>query len=191
MESPGSRTSSTWGEALDPLGRVLGDGQARLHGLAVGVEAVDGQREPQREPAGASRQVEGVVARVPLFGVLAVQDLEVLGVLGVHRLGQVGLAVDQGGAVEGSEEPLVRVDDERVGPLEAGELVSDGWGEQRGGPAVRAVDVEPQGVLGGHVGHACQVVDDAGVGRPRGGHDGDDVGAARVVAQAPRAARSR
>ena len=70
-------------------------------------------------PRARAGQVEGVVARVPLLGVLAVEHLEVLGVLGVDRLGQVGLAVDERGAVEGGEEPLVRVDDERVGPLEA------------------------------------------------------------------------
>ena len=133
----------------------------------IGVEAVDGQREPQREAPGAPGQVEGVVARVPLLGLPAVQDVEVLGVLGVHRLGQVGLAVDQGGAVEGREEPLVRIDDERVGPLETGEPVPHRGREQRGGPAVGAVDVKPQRVLGGDVRHARQVVDDAGVGRAR------------------------
>ena len=37
--------------------------------------------------------------------------------------------------------------------------------------------------LGGHVGHARQVVDDAGVRRSRRGHDADDVVAARIVAQ--------
>ena len=55
--------------------------------------------------------------------------------------------------------------------------------EQRGGAAVGAVDVEPQRVLGGHVGHPGQIVHDPGVRRPRGGDDADDVGAARILPQ--------
>ena len=76
----------------------------------------------KRQPAGPSGQVVGVVARVPFLGIVAVEDVEVRGVLGVDRLGQIGLAVDQRGAVEGREQPLVGIDDERVGPFEAGEL---------------------------------------------------------------------
>ncbi len=38
--------------------------------------------------------------------------------LGVGRPGQLGAAVEQGGAVERGEQPLVRVDHERVGPLD-------------------------------------------------------------------------
>ena len=175
MESPGSRTNSTWGAAAMRSAALLRDGQARLDRVAVGVEAVHGHGEPQRQPAGPARQVEGVVARIPLLGVLAVQHLEVLRVLGVHRLGQVGLSVDQRGAVEGREQPLVGVDDERVGPLESGELLAHRRGEERRRAAVGAVDVEPQRMLCRDVGHAVEVVHDAGVGRPRRGHDADDV----------------
>ena len=111
------------------------------------------------------------------------QHLEVLRVLGVHRLGQVRLAVDQRGAVEGREEPFVRVDDERVGPLESGELLAHRGREERRRAAVGPVDVEPQRLLCRHVGHAVEVVDDPGVGRARRGHHADDVGPPRVVAQ--------
>ena len=50
-------------------------------------------------------------------------------------LGEARFAVDQGGAVERCEQPLVGVDDEGVGPLEAGEAISHGRREQRGGAA--------------------------------------------------------
>ena len=118
MENPGSRTNSTCGRRFDALGGALGDGQTRLDGVAVGVQAVDRHGEPERKPPGPPGQVEGVVARIPLLGVLAVQHLEVLRVLGVDRLGQVRLPVDQRGAVKGGEEPFVGVDDERIGPPE-------------------------------------------------------------------------
>ena len=87
----------------------------------------------------------------------------------------------QRGAVERREQPLVGIDDERVGPFESGELVPDRGGEQ-GGAAVGAVDVEPQRALLGHVGHPGEIVDDAGVGRPGRGDNADDVVGPRVAA---------
>ena len=119
------------------------------------------------------------------------QHLEVLGVLGVHRLGQVGPAVDQRGAVEGGEEPLVRVDDERVGALETPELIPHRRGEERRRAAVGAVDMEPQPVLVGDVGHTVEIVDDARVGRSRRGDHTDHVAPARVVPQRGTPARVR
>ena len=77
----------------------------------------------------------------------------------------------------------MRIDDEGVGPFESNEFRLHGWREERGSATVSAVDVEPQGVLGGDVGHAGQVVHDAGVGRPRRGDDTDDVGTARILTQ--------
>ena len=118
-----------------------------FHGLAVRIEAVHGHGEPDRQATGPPGQVVGVVARVPLLGVVAVEDLQVGGVLGVDRLGQIGLAVEQRGAVERCEQPLVGIDDERVGPFEPGELVP-ARGSEQGRPAVGAVDVEPQRAFG-------------------------------------------
>ena len=91
-----------------------------LDRLGVGVGAVDHEREPQRQAAGPARQVVGVVGRVPLVrAVVVVDGVEVRRVLGVHALGEPRLAVEQRGAVERREQPLVRVDDERVGELDA------------------------------------------------------------------------
>ncbi len=100
----------------------------------------------------------------------------------MDRLGQIGLAVEQGGAVERREQPLVGIDDERVGLFESRELVPDRGGEQRGS-AVGAVDVEPQIALVRHLGHAGEIVDDAGVGRPGRGDDADDVVGPRMLRQ--------
>ena len=100
----------------------------------------------------------------------------------MDRLGQPRLPVDQGGAVEGGEQPLVGIDHERVDPLDAAEALPDRRGEQCGA-AVGAVHVEPELAFLGHVGHAVEVVDDAGVGGAPGGHHGDDVVAPRVGGQ--------
>jgi hypothetical protein len=43
--------------------------------------------------------------------------------------------------------------------------------------------VEPQGVLGGDVSDAGQIVHDAGVGRPCRGDHADDVATARILTQ--------
>ena len=90
----------------------------------------------------------------------------------LHRI-----AVDQRARVERGEQPLVRIDDERVGVLDAGEQPAHG---RRGetGSAVRAVDVQPPAVLLRDGRDARDVVDDAEVRRARGGDDGEHAVAA-------------
>ena len=68
------------------------------------------------------------------------------------------------GTVEGGEQPLVGIHDERVRPLDAVEQRPGRWRHHRR-TAVRAVDVHPNAALVAHGGHAVEVVDDAGVGR--------------------------
>ncbi len=65
------------GQLLNDRGGPAGDGQPGLHGVAVGVGAVDGQGEPQRQPPGPPGQVVGVVARIPLLRVVGVEHVEV------------------------------------------------------------------------------------------------------------------
>ncbi len=100
----------------------------------------------------------------------------------MDRPGQMGLPVDEGGAVEGGEEPLVGVHHERVRQFHAFEPVARRRGEEGGAP-VGPVHVEPQGPLPGHPPHPGQVVDDAGVGGATGGHHGDDVGGPGMTVQ--------
>lgn len=108
---------------LDQLRGVSGEPDGGLNRFAVVVESVDRQREPQGQPASAARQVIGVVGRVP-FTVRYVDHVQIGGVLGVSCPGEFGLAIDERTAVKGSEKPLVWVEDERVGLLDAGVLVA-------------------------------------------------------------------
>jgi alpha,alpha-trehalose phosphorylase len=138
----------------------------------VGLGSVYRQREPQRQAPSPPGEVIRVVGRVPLLW-RVVDDVEVGGVLRVHRPGEPRVAVEQRGAVERGEQPLVRVHDERVGVLDAVVPVPDARREQAGA-AVGAVHVEPEVVLSGDFGGTGQVVDDAGVRRARGRHDRRD-----------------
>src|SRR4051794_9715240 len=61
------------------------DGQGALDRVAVGVGAVHGQREPERQAAGAAGQLDREVGRVPLA--LDGDRVEVAGVLGVRGAG--------------------------------------------------------------------------------------------------------
>jgi hypothetical protein len=108
-------------------------------------------------------------------------------VLRVRATAELGVAVDQGARVERGEQPLVRVDDEGVGVLDAGETVPRA-GRQHAGQAVGAVDVQPD--IGSHdrAGDVGDVVDDAEVGRPRGRDHGEDAVAVLVERRAHRVA---
>jgi hypothetical protein len=56
-------------------------------------------------------------------------DVEVGRVLGVHRARERGIAVEQSRTIERREQPFVRVEDERVGVLDAVVFVPDTGGE--------------------------------------------------------------
>ncbi len=169
-------------EPFDQASCLLGHPEDGLDCISVGIGPVDGQREPQGKSSGPPGQVIGVVAGVPLVRPVGVEHVEVRGVLGVDGLGQTGFAVDQGGTVEGGEEPLVRVDHERIGQFDALEPVSCRRGEQGRSP-IGPVHVEPHRACPGHGPHPGQVVDDPGVGGPSGGYHGDHVVTPRVVLQ--------
>ncbi len=137
------------------------------------------EAEPQRQPASAARQVVGEVGRVPLrtgpVAVVGMQHVQVLGVLGVGAPTDLRVAVQQGARVERREQPLVGIDDEAVGGLDAGEAVASAR-RREGRPAVGAVDVHPRVQHGTCRGGRREVVDDAGVGRPGRGDDGEQPG---------------
>ena len=88
--------------------------------------------------------------------------------------GEFGVPVDQRTAVEGREEPLVRVEDERVSLLDAGVFVAYRSGKDSGS-AVRAVDVEPPTALLRNLSKPGEIVDDAAIGRTRGADDSGDI----------------
>ena len=159
---------------LDQVGHLLGHGQHGFDGLPVGVDAVDRHGEPEGEAPGPPGEVVGVVGGVPLLGGVGVHDVEIRGVLGVDGLGQMGLAVEQGGTVERGKQPLVGIDDKRVDQFDSVEAGPD-RGREEGGAAVGPVDVEPPLAFAGECSDAGQIVDDSGVGGAPGGHDGDHV----------------
>src|SRR5947208_3278964 len=80
--------------------------------------------------AGPAGQLDREVGRVPLA--LDVHRVEVTGVLGMGGARLRRVAVDQRTRVERREQPLVRIDDERVGLLDAGEQSGDARRRQSG-----------------------------------------------------------
>ena len=135
--------------AADGLGDFARGRERLLHGLAVLVGAVRGEAEPQGQPAHPASEVQGEFARVPH---LAVDVVEVAGVLGVRCAGEFRHPVHQRAAVVWCEEPLVRVDNEAVCAFDSGEDVAHGWrGEPRS--AVGAIDMQPHPELLADVRH--------------------------------------
>ena len=92
--------------------------------------------------------------------------------LGMGCRSRRGIAIDERGTVVRGEQPLVRVDPEAVGALDAVELVTGQRAAQRG-QAVRAVDVHPQASRRAHVGDPVELVDDTRVRSAAGGHHGE------------------
>ena len=163
---------------LDLAGDLPRQPQRGLDRIAVRIGPVDHEAEPQRQTAGPARQVVRVVGRVPLVGPV-VDGVEVRRLLGVDRPRELRGAVEQGRAVERRVQPLVRVDHEGVGELEAVVQRPDRRCEDAG-PAVGAVDVEPQAEITCGLPDAAQVVDDPGVRRAARRDDRDDGRGVRV-----------
>ena len=154
--------------SLDLLGDLSRDREHAFDGLAIGIRAVRREREPQRQTARAPGQVMCVIARVPVRS--DVQRVQVRRLLPVGGPRHRGIPVEERTRVERREQPLVRVDDERICPVDAAEPVPDGRGQERRA-AVGSVDVEPDAAFPAHVGHRREIVDHAGV---RGARARDD-----------------
>ncbi len=169
----GSITSSSAGAFAIRRRGVTGHLDAVVDGRAVSVGAVGKDRRPERHAAHPSREVHGEVGRVARRRVA--DGVEVVGRLGERAPRRRAVAIDEGGAVEGRVEHLVRVDDERVGAFDAVQERARARREQRRA-AVGAVHVQPQAVCGADVGHAGEVVEGARVGRSGRGDHGDDLG---------------
>ena len=159
---------------IDQPCALPGDRERRLDGVAICLGAMGCQAEPEGQSAGPAREVVGEVAGVPVVTVRivapAVQDVEVLGVLRMRCPPHVGVAVDEGTAVERCEQPLVRIDDEAVGMLDAVVTIADARRSQACS-AVGTVDMHPHIELSTDSSNTGEVVDDAGVGRACRGHD--------------------
>ena len=152
---------------------------------------VRAEREPHLERAERPRVLERDVDHVvigPLVRdvVLLVRERAVQVLVAAYQHHPAGLR---------QEEPLVRVERHRVGPVETREEVSGGR-SRSGRDAVGPVDVEPDAALLADVGERPDRVDRAGQRRAGGGDDGDgrdtrravclDRGVDRVRAEPPR-----
>jgi hypothetical protein len=93
------------------------DLESVLDRCGVRVFAVRGEREPERESAGSPRQMECVVRRIPFRFIH--RAVEIRGALAVSLLRDAGIAIQQRTRVERREQPLVRIDDERVGAFDS------------------------------------------------------------------------
>jgi hypothetical protein len=134
-----------------------------------GVDPVDLERQPQLQRAELARERDPAVGEV---------DLVVAG----RGVAQIRRARREGGGQQRSvahehaaqlgrlEEPLVRVERERVGALEAGQLPSPPLAQRRGRP-VGAVDVQPHALGVARAAQRDERVDRARAGRARGGDD--------------------
>ena len=88
--------------------------------------------------------------------------------------GELRFPVDKRAAIKRREEPLVRVEDERVRLLDTRVLVAQ-RSRKDSGSAVRAVDVEPPTALLGYLTNPGKIINDARIRRPRGTDDCGDI----------------
>ena len=108
-----------------------------------------------------------------------------------ERVAQVVAAPHERAAgVDGNAEPLVRVENQRVGPLHAAVAGRDRRVEHAE-RAVGAVDVEPEALRGRDVGERVERVDRAGVDGARRADEQRRQGAARAIGGDRRAQRGR
>jgi hypothetical protein len=146
---------------------VLGQRDPAADRVAERGQAEDADRQPQLQRARPARELHRAVAEVDLAGERVAQ----VGALERERaLEQRRLAHQQAADLVGLEQPLVRVEHQRVGALQPGQQRAGGR-PQRGRRAVGAVHVQPQVLLGADVGQRVERVDRArarGAGR---GHD--------------------
>ena len=149
--------------------QVLREVELLVERLPERAHAVEHERQPHAEASMVPRQLRRVLVPV---GQLRLRRpvLEVLGA-DVVRVAERGtVADDEGARAVGQEHPLVRVERDRVGALDPAEALPAAIGEMEEA-AVGGVDVHPE-VLGlGDVGHRVHRIDRARVGGPRGGDD--------------------
>ncbi len=158
------------------MGRPLVEITGQCHVVAdapfVGVPAVGKQRHPDLQGAESAREVGAQLVEIDApAGLLLV--LERIGGLHGKGVGEMGPVADHDAAPgDGRVEPLVRIEADRIGPLDAVEKRAEGR-DQRRRSTVGPVDVEPHPILPADVGDVAERIDGPGPDRP-GGADGGD-----------------
>ena len=159
------------GEALeaavgvDPVREEPGEPHVLGEAAADAVGAEVAQHHPQLQGAEPAPELHPGVHEVAHRPRLAA--LQVVGGQGEGLLQPVHAAAVEGAQVEGDEQPLVGVDDQRVGAVAPRQRLLVARHHRRG-PRVGGVDVQPQPLAGADVGDGRHRVD-AG---DRGGADG-------------------
>ena len=97
---------------------------------------------------------------------------QVLGHQAERRAQHLRAAGEQHAATHRREQPLVRVDDDRIGPFPAAEQRPQ-LRNDRGRAAVRGVHVQPQAVLEAEIGNRADRIDRGRGGRAGGGDDAE------------------
>ncbi len=160
-------------------GQPAGEVDLLVELAAEGADAVELERQPDPEAPVGLRELGAVDVEVDQVRVL---------LLGGHVVASEGVGAAQGLAVAhqeragavGQEEPLVGIEDQRVGELEAGEGFPAAFGQAEEGP-VGAVHVQPEPLLPGEAGELGQGVDGAGVDRAGVAHHQEGGEAAAAV----------
>ncbi len=149
------------------------------HVVAEPALAAPGEVQEQLDPERALGALDRAGHRVDALALGVVE--QVAGLL-VERVVEVAVAADQhGGAEARRAQHLVRVPDDRVGVLDAGQQAGVALGDQRRG-AVRGVDVQPHAALAAELADRGQVVVQAGARRAGGRDERDRAPAGRARA---------
>ena len=127
-------------------------------------------RQPDLDRVRCPRELHPVVGEVHLSRHRALRVSQVVR-MDLERVEELpSLADEETAAFEGLVEPLVRIERDRVGELDARESGAAALGD-RGEPAIRAVDVEPRATLAADRGDLGQRIDGTGAGGSGGRGD--------------------
>ena len=173
MLSPGPARSSKSSAVATRSARLGGEADVLADGRREPVPAVEPQRRPQLERPEAAGELEPVVPEGEALRGLGGEDAHVVVGAGAERPRSGRRVVQQeGAAIDRRVQPLVCIDAQGVGAVQAGEQVAAGR-VRRGGRAVGAIHVQPDARVGRDGGHRVERVDGAGGGRAGVGDDTD------------------
>ena len=158
------------------LRQLAGQLDGRGDRLPEGLRAVGSQRRPELQRPERPRVLHGAVDGV---GVALVLD-HVRRIVAEGGTQRPGVADEEDATGLGHEQPLVRVDGDRVGPVQPGEEVTDEVRARRR-HAVSAVDVEPRAAAVHDLRDRADGIDGTGQRRTGGGDHGQRRDARRSV----------
>lgn len=133
--------------------------------FAEWLDAEELERQPDAQTAKVARQLGRELAEIDQL-VRLLHGRQIVGVAAVRGAQQPGVADDQRAGAERQEERLVRIEHHRVGLIHTAQSRTASLCQGKKG-AVRAIDVEPHLLRARHARQRGEIVDRAGVRRPR------------------------